>query len=186
MQLVDELSMIYTTCIMFYASFSYQRSSLYSIILSTALFSLSLFITVYYHYLQDPVFHQIAYALLTATVVFRSMFVMEMGLRPSLRTKEAELALLKDVKSGTAVNGNGVSDASEGMSMAQIKEVRRREARDEDILRTMWMMISYGLSVFLGGFAVWGLDRVYCSQLRRWRQEVGLPWGIVLEGHGWW
>jgi dihydroceramidase len=58
--------------------------------------------------------------------------------------------------------------------------------RDEQILRDMWWMIAVGLSVFLGGFGIWTLDNKYCSTLRRWRREVGLPWGILLEGHGWW
>ncbi|KAM5480509.1 alkaline ceramidase ydc1 [Microsporum audouinii] len=47
-------------------------------------------------------------------------------------------------------------------------------------------MVAYGLSTFLGGFAIWNLDNEYCSNLRTWRRELGLPWGILLEGHGWW
>ena len=62
----------------------------------------------------------------------------------------------------------------------------RRDRKDMRILKTMWILIGYGLSVFLGGFAIWGLDRTYCKELRAWRREIGLPWGILLEGHGWW
>ncbi len=65
MQLVDELSMIYTTCLMAYATFSYSRSRLFSLLLALFLISLAIFITLYYHYLQDPAFHQNAYAILT-------------------------------------------------------------------------------------------------------------------------
>lgn len=65
-------------------------------------------------------------------------------------------------------------------------EQKRRDERDSKILTTMWWMIAYGLSVFLGGFAIWTLDNELCSTLRRWRRDVGLPWGILLEGHGWW
>lgn len=46
MQLVDELSMIYTTCLMVHASFSYSRSRLFSIILGVGLLLLSGSITV--------------------------------------------------------------------------------------------------------------------------------------------
>lgn len=60
------------------------------------------------------------------------------------------------------------------------------EARNQRILRDMWVLIAVGISTFLGGFAIWGLDRKYCSTLRVWRRELGLPWGVVLEGHGWW
>lgn len=30
------------------------------------------------------------------------------------------------------------------------------------------------------------IDNIYCSHLRRRRQQVGYPWAILLEGHGWW
>jgi dihydroceramidase len=124
---------------------------------------------LYYHYLQDPSFHQNAYAILTAVVLFRSMYVMETSLRPSLRAKYVD-ATREDLY-------------SEVHSKEQRANVARR---DEQILRTMWLMIGMGLSIFLGGFAIWTLDNVYCSNLRRWRREIGLPWGILLEGHGWW
>lgn len=45
-------------------------------------------------------------------------------------------------------------------------------------------MIAWGLSVFLGGFFFWYLDIAHCSTLRRWRREIGMPWGIFLELHG--
>ncbi|KAI9899543.1 hypothetical protein N3K66_006004 [Trichothecium roseum] len=87
MQLVDELSMIYTTCLMLYASFSFSRSRTFSSILGVSLLALAGGFTAYYHTTKDPVFHQNAYALLTATVIFRSMWVMEYRLRPALRSR---------------------------------------------------------------------------------------------------
>jgi dihydroceramidase len=68
----------------------------------------------------------------------------------------------------------------------QKKAHKREDARDAIIVRKMWSLIAVGLSIFLGGFAIWNLDNIYCSKLRSWRHEVGLPWGIFLEGHGWW
>lgn len=38
----------------------------------------------------------------------------------------------------------------------------------------------------MAGFAIWGIDNVACSTLRSWRRELGLPWGLFLEGHAWW
>ena len=157
MQLVDELSMIYTTCLMCYATFSYARSPRFRFILATSLVLLAVSITLYYHYLQDPAFHQNMYALLTAIVLLRSMYIMETRLRPSKHRSEDEKRLL-----------------------------RASNLRDEQILRTMWIMVACGLGVFLGGFAIWSLDNKYCLSLRRWRRDLGLPWGILLEGHGWW
>jgi dihydroceramidase len=46
MQLVDELSMIYTTCFMCFATFSYARSTSFSVILGAGLVGLAWFITV--------------------------------------------------------------------------------------------------------------------------------------------
>lgn len=169
MQLVDELSMIYTTCLMFYATFSHKKKAPIPAILAASLVGLALFITLYYHYLQDPKFHQRAYALLTAIVLFRSMYIMEVNLRPRWRT------------TGTAASANGARS-----TRSSEQEQKRQDDRDTEIIRLMWTMIGIGLSVFLGGFAIWTLDNQLCSQLRRWRYQVGLPWGLVLEGHGWW
>ena len=170
MQLVDELSMIYTTCLMCYATFSYSKSRLFALTLAISLVSLAIFITLYYHYLQDPAFHQNAYAVLTAIVVFRSIYVMEFSLRSSLR-KEAEEYESQNKKPMTAGKEN---------------ILRADNRRDQKILKMMWWMIASGLSIFLGGFAIWNLDNEYCSTLRSWRRQVGLPWGVLLEGHGWW
>ncbi|KAL1306820.1 hypothetical protein AAFC00_005477 [Neodothiora populina] len=170
MQLVDELSMIYTTCLMFYATFSHKQKTPFKVALAVFLVALCIFITGYYHYLGDPVFHQNMYALLTAIVLFRSMYIMEISLRPNIKAREEAQRSSKK-----AVN-----------TQEQDLEQQRQDARDRKILKTMWLMIACGLSIFLGGFAIWGLDNVFCSTLRAWRREVGLPWGILLEGHGWW
>ena len=167
MQLVDELSMIYTTCLMAYASFSYSRTTIFRVFLALSLIALSLFITLYYHYLQDPAFHQNAYALLTAIVVFRTMFTMEYTLRPSLRKSEVD------------------EDVQSKKSAAQ-QDQARRNARDTKILQEMWVLVAFGLFVFLGGFGIWALDNVFCITLRGWRHQIGMPWGFVLEGHAWW
>lgn len=52
------------------------------------------------------------------------------------------------------------------------------------ILKEMWVMIAWGLGIFLGGFFFWYLDIAHCSTLRRWRREIGMPWGFFLELHG--
>lgn len=163
--------MIYTTCLMFWATFAYSRPQPVQLLLGVFNASLALFITGYYHYLQDPTFHQNAYALLTAIVLLRSMYVMEMNIRPYFRKRHEER---KSAEQGSS------------LSAANKAEERRKDERDKEILKTMWTMIAVGLSIFLGGFGIWVLDNVYCSKLRAWRHEIGLPWGIVLEGHGWW
>lgn len=170
MQLIDELSMIYTTCLMCYATFSYARSRPFSIVLGLGLASLALFITFYYHYLQDPAFHQRAYAILTVIVMVRGMYVMESALRPSPKVGEVQR------------HGRGKGSMTAGEEYISQSEDRR----DAKILAVMWSMIGCGTFLFLGGFVFWSLDNHYCSTFRKWRRIVGLPWGILLEGHGWW
>ncbi|OHE98146.1 alkaline phytoceramidase [Colletotrichum orchidophilum] len=150
MQLFDELSMIYTTCILFFAVFSHGKSALGQALLGLFVTGLAIFITVYYHYLGDPVFHQVMFAILTATVVFRSMYIMEKILRPKSTPQS------------------------------------RAEILDTQLLKKMWTLIACGLISIAIGFLTWNLDNIFCSQLRRWRRELGLPWGVLLEGHGWW
>ncbi|KJY02154.1 alkaline dihydroceramidase like protein [Zymoseptoria brevis] len=166
MQLVDELSMIYTTLLMFWATFEYRRSLPTKIALGFFVTFLAVFITLYYHFLGDPTFHQNAYAILTAIVLIRSMVTMELNIRPYFR--------------------NRARDAGHGVVGPVEREEERRDERDTEILRKMWTLIIVGLGVFLGGFGIWTLDNEYCGRIRGWRHAVGLPWGVVLEGHGWW
>ncbi|KAF2653902.1 alkaline ceramidase-like protein [Lophiostoma macrostomum CBS 122681] len=154
-QLVDELSMIYTTCLMCHSAFTQGKSKRFNTLLACSLAGLAIFVTLYYHYLQEPKFHQAVFTILTIVVLSRSFYIMEVNLRPRRRSGKEEVKL-------------------------------REELRDEDITRQMWAMIKVGLSIYLGASALWALDRNYCHYLIRWRRQVGLPWGTVLELHGWW
>lgn len=166
MQLVDELSMIYTTSIMFYSVFSFSKSRLFRQLLAMGLVCLSIFITVsrsisywdalhlrlltlfqvYYHYLQDPDFHQNAFALLTIIVVGRSCQVMEFNIRPSLRSKYAT-APQRMVRPTSLTKSQRAEN----------------DRKDEKILRDMWLMVIMGLTIFLTGFGIWSLDNHYCK-----------------------
>lgn len=159
MQLADELSMIYLTSTTFFAAFSYGQSRTIKIFVLLFTISFSIFVTLYYHYLKNPVFHQNAFAILTTMVIFRIVCTMECLLRPSKRSKNSSLSE---------------------------KEQKRVNERDLSILHTMWTLVIFGVASVALGFFIWNLDNIYCSTLRRWRREIGLPWGILLEGHGWW
>lgn len=159
MQLLDELSMIYLTSTTFFAMFSYGQSLAVKILVLLFTISFSVLVTLYYHYLKDPAFHQNAFAILTATVVFKGAYEMEILLRASRRPKNPSLSE---------------------------KEQKRLDERDLSILHTMWAMVTCGVTSVGLGFFIWNLDNIYCSNLRRWRRDIGLPWGILLEGHGWW
>ncbi len=151
---------------MFYAIFSHGRSTIHSMLLLLFTVLLAIFITAYYHYLQNPVFHQNTFSLLTAIAVFRSIYSMETTLRSSIKPKQ----------------GPNSSTKSGNLSGEDL----RAKTRDMAILRKMWKIVACGLSAFAGGFLIWNLDSEFCSTLRSWRREIGLPWGILSEGHGCW
>lgn len=77
MQLVDELSMINTTLIMYFATFAYGKSIRHSTFLGLGLTAFSIVLSVVYHLLQDPRYHQNAYAVLTLIVLGRSIWLVE-------------------------------------------------------------------------------------------------------------
>ena len=87
MQLLDELSMIYLTSTSFYALFSYGQSWVVKTLILLFTASFSLFVTLYYYYLNDPIFHQNAFAVLAATVIFTGVYQTETLLRPSERPR---------------------------------------------------------------------------------------------------
>ncbi|KAF3086337.1 hypothetical protein TWF569_000763 [Orbilia oligospora] len=140
MQLVDECAMIYTALTMCFATFSHGRSPLRQFLVLLGCVGMGLTITLVYHYLKNPLFHQNAFALIMITLLSHSMYMMETHTRG---------------KNPAATN-------------------------------LMWKMVIWGICVFLAGFGVWNLDNIYCQQLRRWRREVGMPWGFVSELHAWW
>ncbi|KAL2146266.1 hypothetical protein VTI28DRAFT_4562 [Corynascus sepedonium] len=149
MQLADELPMIYTVCIMGFATFAYKRPARVRILIAAALIGLAVFITVYYLYAKDPVFHQVAYGLLTAGTIFRGFYVMETGLRPKLSQ-------------------------------------RKEPAECDQYMRNMYKLAFTGILMFLAGFFIWNMDNIYCHHLTNTKNNLLLPWSVVLEGHGWW
>lgn len=46
----------------------------------------------HYYHTKDPQFHQDAYAVLTAVVVFSNMWIMEKHVRPGLKERQAKRA----------------------------------------------------------------------------------------------
>lgn len=154
---------------MFWATFEHRRPMVVKVALAISITGLAIFITLYYHYLQDPTFHQNAYAILTAIVLIRSMVLQELHIRPYFRGKALE-------DGRTAKSTMSIHEAE--------KEQLRRDERDRLILKRMWTLVATGLGVFLSGFAIWSLDNNYCGRIRAWRHIVGLPLGVLSEGHG--
>lgn len=94
------------------------------------------------------------------------MYIMESTLKPSHKTMERHQL--------------------QASSEKEKREIKKEDLRDRRIVNSMWVMVSWGLFTFLAGFGLWTIDNIYCSSLKKWRRDVGLPWGLLLEGHGWW
>lgn len=87
MQLADELPMIYTTCIMGYANFSYRQSGAVRLGVAAFFGALAYGITAYYLHVKDPSFHQAAYAIMTICILGRGMYTVEYKLRPAMKQR---------------------------------------------------------------------------------------------------
>lgn len=172
MQLADELPMIYTTCIVAYASFSYARPKGTQILVGIGLLGLASWITVYYLSSQNPVFHQVAYAVLMLSLVFRAMYDMETTLRPALRTR-----------CETPAHGDEIL-----RRMWKIAYTGKRSLNSSALhaITADLAARSSGIVLFLMGFSIWLLDNALCQHLRSARNSVLLPWAALLEGHAWW
>jgi dihydroceramidase len=148
MQLADELPMIYTVCIMSYIAFSYGKSPKVKASIAVALVGIACFITVYYLYAKDPVFHQVAYGLLTLSSTIRGFYVTEVDVKSALR--------------------------------------KRVPAEVDQRMHQIRTLAVSGIVMFLVGFFIWNMDNIFCHHLVHARNQIQLPWSVVLEGHGWW
>ena len=36
------------------------------------------------------------------------------------------------------------------------------------------------------GYFLWQIDGIFCSELTALKRSIGMPWGFLLEMHGWW
>lgn len=108
---------------------------------------------------------------MTIWLVFRSAYQMEVSLRPRWRGTLESDRLAKEKK---------------GLPVPSREEQELENKLDLEILDNMWLLVIWGVSVFLAGFALWGVDNKFCGTLRTWRRSIGLPWGMLLELHGWW
>jgi len=95
------------------------------------------FVTLSYIYLPNPIYHQLAFAVIMLSGIGRNVIL--------------------------------------------IRRLPADHPARSQIARTM----SHGAMIFVGGFAIWNIDNIFCTGLRELRSYVG-PLGFVLEGHAYW
>ena len=137
-QLLDELPMIYTTCIPVWFSFSYSKGRRYENICAWIIFAGAMTLTVLYLVFRNPTIHQAAYGALNVTIIIKNVRLV--------------YSTIKDKAALSNLN---------------------------------WTLV-LGVSEFLFAWFLWNMDIHFCDYWRSWRRSIGLPWGMLLEGHGWW
>lgn len=138
-QLLDELPMIYATCIPFWSVFSEFKSKSQSILIGLGIFAFANALSYVYLYVYtNPTLHQVAYALLNFAIIVRSI---------------------------SLCNQN-------------VKDVAAK--------RKMNITMYSGIGFFLLGYILWNADIHFCDLARSTRRDWGIPYGFILEGHGWW
>ncbi|EDK47518.1 hypothetical protein LELG_05699 [Lodderomyces elongisporus NRRL YB-4239] len=61
-----------------------------------------------------------------------------------------------------------------------------KHVNDKKIRKQMDGIAMFGVGIFLFGWFLWNLDIHFCDQVRIIRKGWGIPYGFLLEGHGWW
>lgn len=137
-QLLDELPMIYATCIPFWSVFSEFKDRKGSLMVGVGIFSAANLLTLIYLHFKNPTIHQAAYGLLNAGIIFKSY----------------------------------------SLAKAHVK--------DQKAIKQLNKTMIWGIVLFLFGYFLWNCDIHLCSHVRATRRNWGMPYGFVLEGHGWW
>ncbi|KAK6455338.1 ceramidase [Scheffersomyces xylosifermentans] len=137
-QLLDELPMIYATCVPFWSVFSEFKTKKESVFVGVGIFVAANSLTAIYLYFKDPTIHQVAYALLNACIIFKSL------------------------------------------------NLTREHVHDKAAKAQLYTTMVAGVALFGFGYFLWNLDIHFCDFVRGKRREWGIPYGFVLEGHGWW
>lgn len=137
-QLLDELPMIYATCVPYWVVFSHGKSRADSTKVGLQISAAALTLTAVYLQFRDPTIHQVAYAVLNAVVLFKSM------------------------------------------------SLKNAYVKDEKALADFRKLLIRGLTYIALGYLCWNTDINFCSMYRGARRAVGMPYGFLLEGHGWW
>jgi dihydroceramidase len=98
-QLLDELPMIYATCVPMWSIFSEGRSSSISWVIGMSVIFGANLLTAIYLYFKDPTIHQVAYALMNVVIVHKSYLLTEEHVKDPIAKKN----LYKTMKLGIGI-----------------------------------------------------------------------------------
>lgn len=58
--------------------------------------------------------------------------------------------------------------------------------KDSTHKKRLTTLARIGAACALTGYGIWNIDVNFCDTLTQWKRSLGLPWGFILELHGWW
>lgn len=150
---------IATACVL-HRAMSFRQSEQYS--RNVALFLIcSLSIETIYHSIMDEqMVHELTFLLLILLVIRQTRSLIRDRIQ-----KDEEKRMLKWLS---------IFGAGESLALSHV------------FARSCWIDFSNPTVCFLFGYLLWQLDFIYCSQLTAWKRALGMPWGFLLEFHGWW
>ncbi|CCH43289.1 alkaline ceramidase [Wickerhamomyces ciferrii] len=96
-QLLDELPMIYATCIPMWSVFSEGVSKKKSITIGISIILGANLLTAIYLYLKDPTVHQVAYALLNVFIVGKSHYLTIKNIHNQTTQKQLFITMIKGI-----------------------------------------------------------------------------------------
>ncbi|KAF2463199.1 alkaline ceramidase-like protein [Lindgomyces ingoldianus] len=68
----------------------------------------------------------------------------------------------------------------------KIRGLISQRVTNPDAKRRLGGLATMGMGSGLFGYFVWNIDMHFCSQVTAIKHRLGLPWGFLLELHGWW
>lgn len=68
----------------------------------------------------------------------------------------------------------------------QTRALIRKQITCEEQRVKLRRLATFGLSTGLFGFFLWNIDVHLCGHVTAVKHWIGLPWGFLLELHGWW
>lgn len=137
-QLLDELPMIYATCVPYWVVSAHNKSRADSIKKGLQIAAGAFALTAIYLRFRDPTIHQAAYGILNALVLYKSV------------------------------------------------QLKNKYVLDERANKEFRKLITRGLVCIALGYTCWNVDINFCNVWRGARRAIGMPYGFILEGHGWW
>ncbi|KAF2866806.1 alkaline ceramidase family protein [Massariosphaeria phaeospora] len=68
----------------------------------------------------------------------------------------------------------------------QARRLIRERVTNPESQKRLGSMAIFGLGSGLFGYFLWNIDFHLCSHVTAFKRELGLPWALVFELHGWW